>query len=680
MTSPAIHGGAAHELEAPGAPPEPPPDHAPAPAAEAPRGLGAILVEDWRRSTFWEILREVYCRFDRRALGFTRILIGFFFLMDLFHRTVVWNDMYSSVGVLPTHLNLQRPLAYGAWSFFNAFETPGELVALWVVMFATYTCLLVGYKTKVAQILSMIFVVSMNGRVLLIENGGYVVHNLLAMWTCFLPLGDRFSVDALLASMKAPREATEEDLNDRTTVVPERTRRPHYSLLGPVLFVQIGAIYFFNYIHKTGPAWHNGTAVHYVLYVDRMVTPFTALIRDHIPPFVILFMTRSTVAFELALAFVLFSPVANVWCRRAVIFMMCTLHIAFGTSMVLGPFAWACCIFSTLLFSTDDVELAYATMRRPRRARVVRYDRASGAALFACRVLKRLDGFDLLTFRAADDVPMGLAVDDPAGGAPRTWNLAVADIIAALPLGPLFAWPLRAPGLGAVARRALAFFDRQNPSEFFGLRVPPHGAIAAEPSPVRRGVRKWLLGTVRELGIAIMFAGAVNQASVELWAINRRWHVPQPEIMRLLSLKLRFLQGWFMFSPNPVMDDGTIVVDALTVDGRHIDPFEGGKPPNFDLEHVKSYAYSQIWCDYLNRIHLPANSAYRDQMKEFMLRYHERTGRPNDEIVSGDVYWIQDMNPRWGETKSWKFEKMKLFSFERPGAHRGPSGELRQNP
>jgi hypothetical protein len=53
-------------------------------------------------------------------------------------------------------------------------------------------------------------------------------------------------------------------------------------------------------------------------------------------------------------------------------------------------------------------------------------------------------------------------------------------------------------------------------------------------------------------------------------------------------------------------------------------------------------------------------------MKEYMYRLPERTGNPNDAIVSGDVYWVQDMNPRWNEKASWKEERLKLFSFENP--------------
>src|SRR6185436_1830720 len=100
-------------------------------------------------------------------------------------------------------------------------------------------CVLVGYKTRLAQILSLIFVASMDGRILLIENGGYVVYNLLLLWTCFLPMGDRFSVDAMLASMRSRREATEDDLNDRKDLVPPENQKPYVSIIGLTILLQL---------------------------------------------------------------------------------------------------------------------------------------------------------------------------------------------------------------------------------------------------------------------------------------------------------------------------------------------------------------------------------------------------------------------------------------------------------
>src|SRR4029079_4262934 len=113
---------------------------------------------------------------------------------------------------------------------------------------------------------------------------------------------------------------------------------------------------------------------------------------------------------------------------------------------------------------------------------------------------------------------------------------------------------------------------------------PPAVSYVAPPTAPLRITGRRALHVVHELGVALMLATAVNQAMVELWVVNRRIKVPQPEPLRTLAQKLRFLQGWFMFSPNPVMDDGTIVVDALTADGRHIDPFTG-KEPNWDLSN-----------------------------------------------------------------------------------------------
>jgi hypothetical protein len=348
----------------------------------------------------------------------------------------------------------------------------------------------------------------------------------------------------------------------------------------------------------------------------------------------------------------------RVWLKRAAIFMMNTLHLAFGTAMALGPFAWSCCVFSTLLFSSKDWDIAARAMRRDHRARTVVFDPRSGGALFVCRVHKRLDRFALLTFEAREGIPLGIGID----AAPRA--RAITDILAALPLGPIPAALLRLPGIRDALDAILAAIESHDISAFFGLAPGPSRA-APRPSPLHRSIGK-AMAALRELFIVAMFAGAVNQGLVELDSIVTRLQVGQPEPLWSLAQKMRFLQGWVMFSPNPPLEDGTIVVDAVTVDGRHVDPFTG-KPPSWDLGAAKSLRLPQIWSDYFSHIVRPTNVAYRDAMRDYLLRLPERTGRPNDAIVSGDVYWVRDNNPRWGETASWGYERSKLFSFERRG-------------
>jgi vitamin K-dependent gamma-carboxylase-like protein len=624
--------------------------------------------------TLLQLLRDDYLSFDRRTLGFSRWMLGFFLITDLFHRGRSWAELYSSEGVLPTHLGLSRPQSSGSFTIFLGFSSPGELRVLWAGMLVTFVCLLIGYKTRLMQLFALVLVTGMNGRILLTENGGYTVQNLLVLWTCFLPLGDRFSVDALLASMKRRREATAAELNDRSDVLLPEQQAPLVTALGPILLLQLAAIYFFNVVHKTGREWKDGTAVHYVLHVDRMATPIVALVRDHLPHPILKFMTRSALAMEASIPVALLSPLSRAWSRRIAIVLINALHIAFGATFVLGPFAWACCVFSTLLFTSEDWDLAHRTMRRASRARTVIFARRSAGALLVCRLLKRLDHFELLTFRQGKPGPLGLAIKIENENAPlarRTRSAAIADAIAALPLGPIAALPLRAPLLGRAFDALFAVIERRAASSDLGLTLRP-SFTAAPASPLRRGARRALFIS-GELFALLMFAVAINVAMVQLWVIKKLVRTHVPELLAPLTGKMRFQQGWYMFSPGPPMDDGTIVVDALTVDGRHVDPFSLHvepytlRAPDFDLLHAQSLRTNQLWGDYFNRIQSPGYSGYREAMKDYLLALPQRTGHPEDALVSGEVFWVSDLNPRWGSTESTGLEKKKLFSFEATG-------------
>jgi hypothetical protein len=634
-------------------------------ATAAPSATTAPATTPRREASWWELLRDGYLVFDRRTLGLTRIFLGFYLIFDLFRRTPDWLAMFSDRGVLPSSVVLAHPQSNG-FSIVHAFREPVELWALWGVILATYVLLLVGWKTRVWQVLALIWVTGMNGRVLLIENGGYVVQNLLLLWTMFLPLGDRFSLDALLASLRRRSEATADDLNDRSQLTEPFRFAPYVSIVGLVLCFQIGALYYFNVVHKTGPAWRDGTATHYVMYNDRMATPLVASLRTLIPWPVFIFLAKMVMAFEAAVPFLLFSPLSKAWARRAVVVLMVVMHLGFGSSFVLGPFAWALCTWATIFFTRDDWDLAYRTMRREEREITVLYDPRSAAALLASRVLARLDRFELVWFETATSAKLGwrrFAVRGGDGTIVQGAD-AVAAIVRALPGGAGFAWLFRSAPIRALVDAALRIAEGRT-SRLFGLQVPDRLVVQPQGSAAGRAGRR-VRDVLVQLVAAAFFVGALNQAAVELWSIKRRWKIPQPEVTRVLSHKMRFLQGWFMFSPNPVMDDGTIVSDAVTADGRHIDPFSR-KAPDFDLLHSKSLRYNQIWSDYFNRMHLPGNRAYRDAMIAYMRRLPERSGRPEDALVSGQVYWVKDMNPKWRTHESWNEQRVLLFSFDRDG-------------
>jgi hypothetical protein len=113
---------------------------------------------------------------------------------------------------------------------------------------------------------------------------------------------------------------------------------------------------------------------------------------------------------------------------------------------------------------------------------------------------------------------------------------------------------------------------------------------------------------------------------------------------------LRQLQGWMMFR-EPPRTDGTIIVDAETIDGRHIDPFTG-KPPDYDVMLHGPLHYGQLFCDYFNHIADANNGHYRRFLGNYLMHWQELEGRPErDRIRAYRVLWVESDSPPYGRTQ-----------------------------
>ncbi|MCK6593436.1 MAG: hypothetical protein L6Q76_38245, partial [Polyangiaceae bacterium] len=149
--------------------------------------------------------------------------------------------------------------------------------------------------------------------------------------------------------------------------------------------------------------------------------------------------------------------------------------------------------------------------------------------------------------------------------------------------------------------------------------------------------------------------------------------VEQPQFMQATIQYPRIFQGWGMFAPNPITDDGSLTVEAWTVDGRRVDPFTG-EEPDLDLTDARGLGLGQIRQDYFNRIRLDRNKVFRQGLKEYLLKWHLETGRPEDEIVGFNVFWVRDQCPRPGQKQPYKNETVALLTYRKPG-YRPPPGK-----
>lgn len=660
------------------------PEAAASPAAPSPEGPlpaaapPAAAKKKTRRESLVETLtwiRDHYCVMEPRTAGIYRWVVGFLCVADMLRHWGEARWFYSNEGVLSNHYHLFRPSSGYNFSVFHAFSSLGEVHVIFGLFVLCHFFFMIGWRTKLFSILSFIAVTSLDNRLVMVENGGYVVVNLVVAYAMFLPTGKRFSVDSWLRSWRERKERSAADLNDRYR--PDWAYKPYTSLAVLLVVLNLAVVYFFNVVNKSGQIWRSGQSVHYVLYLNRMVTGLAVLFRDILPYWLTRPITWSVLCLEALLVTWIMSPYAKRITRTAAMIGVFSLHAMFGVMMRLGPFAWFMIGWSMCLIAPPQWEAVERWYRRKSAPRVVVYDRASPFAFAICRALARLDCLELLRFEesAPDSAsPELLVVRDEATSATFTGLAAFHEIAQALPGGRWWYWLVRIGTLGLLGPiLALASRRRAGLARFFGLAIPPRGPEAVTPSSPLR-TRIWN-GSIylRETLLVWVAICSVLQAIAENKAIPT-WAKPTlPKVMSATLVYPRMFQGWGMFAPNPITDDGSVSIDAITLDGRHVDPFTG-KEPDLDISDARGLGLPQIRQDYFNRIRLDRNKVFRQGLLDYLRGWHKETGRPEDELVAFDVYWVRAMCPPPGQKRSYNNEKIALLTYRKPG-YRPPPGQ-----
>jgi hypothetical protein len=512
-------------------------------------------------------LTERYLSADPRALGLGRIALALTLLLDLARRARGLEAWYTNDGLLPNHTLLWKPPFEYTFSLFFAASRTSEAVFGFVLCAAAYVMLLLGVRTRFAQVASFIAVLSLHGRTLFVQNGGDAVLGELALWSCFLPTGRRYSIDAL----RAARERA-----DGAEGLPDPAA-PVVSLAVFAILGQLATIYFFNAVQKTGPTWRAGTVVHYMLHQDCNNTWLAVWLRPHFTLGMSRALTWTAWGTEAVLPLLLLSPFAQRYTRRAAVLLIVLLHAGFALFLNLGIFVPAMLAFTPNLLTARDLDA--------------------------------LGGFAKLRLLSARIAEHPLLRRD-------------------------FAW----------------LVERATP--------PPGGPGASLFGVTRADLREGL--------VAVLLVCAVSQALVENTTTTHFKPDWQPRFMRATANYLQTFQGWAMYAPDPPLGDMNLYVDAITTDGRHVDPWNAAASPGNRrtgaqiLPHLRQ---DVMFFAYVLRV--PWTSNYWTALQDWILRYPDRTKRPNDEIVSFEAFVIEQDSPPPGEQGARNTRKTSLFKYAR---------------
>ncbi|HWZ88945.1 MAG TPA: hypothetical protein VNW92_08845 [Polyangiaceae bacterium] len=303
----------------------------------------------WFRS-----LWATYFTVDPRSLGVFRIAFGLVLFSDLVRRWAELRFWYANSGLLPNHTLLWRPPAGSMFSLFFTVSSESEAGLGFFLCAVVYAMFIVGYRMRWVQALALLARVSLNSRLAVLENGGDMVMDLLCLLTLPLPLGARFSLDALAATPHADRVAPNEPSDTSAlSAIPEPTRAPVASVAVLGLLLQFAAIYLFNASSKSGVAWRDGTAVHYALHQDKMVTWLGVWMREHLSIAELRALTWSTLTTEWIGFALIITPVFVRQARLLAVCLMPCLHLGFALGLNLGGFSPAMMSFFPLLLTAQ---------------------------------------------------------------------------------------------------------------------------------------------------------------------------------------------------------------------------------------------------------------------------------------------------------------------------------------
>jgi hypothetical protein len=180
---------------------------------------------------------------------------------------------------------------------------------------------------------------------------------------------------------------------------------------------------------------------------------------------------------------------------------------------------------------------------------------------------------------------------------------------------------------------------------------------------LRRGLQP--MTVARESGALILLFAIGLQITKDNPACPQALRVAMPASLAPLIEYPRLLQGWRMFAPDAPTEDGALVIDATTRDGRHVDPLTGAEP-DFDAPLGAPAGRGSLSCNYAARIASSRYAAYRAELGRFVRDWSGAgPGRDARPIVAFKAWWGHAASPVPGSLIHGTPQRELIFDWRR---------------
>lgn len=556
---------------------------------------------------------------DLRTLALFRVLLGIYILIDLAMRARDLVSHYTDAGIMPRSVQIDH-LYITTWSLHLANGAAWFQALLFVLAGLAALGLLFGWRTRPMTVISWLLMLSVQNRNTFILSGEDNLALLMLFWAMFLPLGARYSVDAAL---------------DRTG---RFARNDYFTMATAALLLQGMSMYFFSALLKTHPVWYqDGTAVHYALQLDYLVTPFALWFRQFHE--LMAGLTYYVYALELIGPILIFSPIFHRTLRTIFMLAFMTMHLSFLLFLEIGFFPFISIIMNlTFMPGWMWDKLAAWLPLRGKAPLTIWYDKGCDFCEKSCQLLR--------VFLLLGDTPVRPAQDDAEIGAElerrNSWVVsegesrhfktgALAALVGASPLFFPLGWLLRRSHVQALGDRCYGWVGRNRPLL---------SSFTARWLPWRLVPQRFGLVTQGFAGLFLVFITVQNVSTLPGSGMAL------PDGFRMVRQALGLYQNWTMFAPYPEMTSPWPVVEGELTDGTIVDVYHD-RPglADFDKPAVVSKVYANYrWRKFLSQLE---DQTYEDVPQTLALAYgrylcgHWRETHPDGPALSTFILYFQ---------------------------------------
>lgn len=552
---------------------------------------------------------------DLRSLALFRLLLATILIYDLLDRMKDLTAHYTDFGILPRDLaisSLNMPLELSI-HFFSGHHI--GITALFLVHILTAISLWIGFHTRLATIACWFLTVSLQNRNLILLHSGDSLLRLLLLWSIFLPLGAKYSLDEAMSSSS-----------------PQSDRNKHTSIASFAFIMQILFMYINTAYQKSDPMWtSNFQALYYALSGDQLISDFGKLLL----PYKTLLerLTASTIVLEYAGPLLIIVPWKNSLFKTVTSIVFIFFHVGIALAMNIGIFPFVC-IAAWIALLPDSFWTKLNHIFKPTNSTItVYYD---GSCLFCHKMVRILRCLLLRPDISLQTIDSHLNINQ-LSKQENSWVVEIDQklfVKSEALFNLIFQSRLWIFPKFSLNKKILLISDKAYSSIANNRRKLSFitSMIRERQPPAPK------LGFIATALVGILFsiATAANMKSMNLYTKD----LPQEviDVGDIFSLG----QNWGMFAPFPILVTGWYVMEGHLEDGSSVDawtqkPISWDKPTNV----AENYGGDR-WKSYLMTLYTERADSYRLGLGAYLCNKWNQSQSSTKQMKEIQIYFMAE--------------------------------------